>query len=46
MKYKVTMAEGSKLLTMSEKISAFVKNGPMIVAIIMITVITISNINF
>ena len=46
LKYKVTMAEGSKLLTMSEKISAFVKNGPMIVAIIMITVITISNINF
>ena len=46
LKYKVTMEEDSKLLTTREKISAFVKNGPMIVAIIMITVITISNINF
>lgn len=46
LKYKVTLSEDSKLLTMSEKTSSFVKNGPMIVAIVMITVITISNVNF
>lgn len=46
LKYKVTMAEDSKLLTTSEKVSAFVKNGPMIIAIVMMLIITVSNINF
>lgn len=46
MKYKVTLSENSNLLTMNEKISSFVKNGPMIVSIVMMTVITVSNIKF
>lgn len=45
LKYKVTLAE-EKMLTMGEKISSFVKNGPVIVAIVMLVIITISNISF
>ena len=45
LKYKVTLEE-EKSLTIGEKISSFVKNGPMIVAIAMLIVITISNIKF
>ena len=46
LRYKVTLSEDNKLLTIGEKISAFVKNGPMIVAIVMMFVITLSNIKF
>ena len=46
MKYTVTFSKNSNLLTMGEKISSFVKNGPMIVAIVMIIIITTSNVNF
>lgn len=45
LKYKVTLEE-EKSLTIGEKISSFVKNGQMIVAIAMLIVITISNIKF
>ena len=46
MKYKATLSENSNLLTMGEKVSSFVKNGPMIVAIVMMVIITTSNVNF
>ena len=45
LKHKMTFAE-EKTLTMSEKVSAFMKNGPVIVAIIMLAAITVTNINF
>lgn len=46
LRYRVTLSEDKNLLTIGEKISAFVKNGPMIVAIVMMFVITLSNIKF
>ena len=45
LKHKMTFTE-EKTLTMSEKISAFIKNGPVIVAIIMLAAITVTNIKF
>ncbi len=46
LKYKVTLSDDDKLLTIRENISAFVKNGPMIVSVVMLTIITLSNIKF
>ena len=46
LKYKITLSDDDKLLTTGEKISAFVKNGPMIVSVVMLTIITLSNIKF
>jgi membrane protease YdiL (CAAX protease family) len=45
LKYKVTLTE-EKTLTIGAKISAFTKNGPTIVAIVLLIAITISNIKF
>lgn len=46
MKYKIKLTEGTKLLSTGEKVKAFLKNGPMIIAIIMLIIITTSNIKF
>lgn len=46
MKYKVTLSDGESTLTSKEKVTAFLLNGPIIVAIILLTFVTISNINF
>lgn len=45
-KYKITLSEGNTMLTMGEKISSFVKNGPMVISVILLAMITLSNINF
>ena len=46
MKYKVTFEKGNSLLTVGEKVVASVKNGPALVALVLLALITISNINF
>ncbi len=46
LKYKVDLSEGETLLTSEEKFSAFLKNGPAIVAIILLVLVVLSNIKF
>lgn len=46
LKYKVALSESEVSLTIGEKISAFIKNGPAVVAIVLLTLVTISNIEF
>ncbi len=46
LKYKTTQFENKSLLTIGEKISATLKNGPAVVALILLALVTISNISF
>jgi membrane protease YdiL (CAAX protease family) len=46
MKCQLTLSKGNSLLTIGEKVTATLKNGPAIVALVLLTLITISNINF
>lgn len=46
MKYKVDLSAGETLLTSKEKASSFLKNGPAIIAIILLVLVTLSNIKF
>lgn len=46
MKYKVTIENGKSVLTVGEKVTASLKNGPAFVALALLVLITISNINF
>ncbi len=46
LKYKTTLSKGECDLTLKEKLTAFVVNGPTIVSIILLILITFSNINF
>ena len=46
MKYQLTLSKGNSLLTVGEKVSATLKNGPAIVALVLLALITISNIKF
>lgn len=42
----IRLDNGDSKLTIKEKLSAFVLNGPCIVAVVLLTIVTISNINF
>ncbi len=46
LKYKVSFSKSAVALTLKEKLSAFLGNGPMITAIIFLGIITLSNIKF
>lgn len=46
MKYRITLSKGNSQLTVGEKVTATLKNGPAIVALALLALITISNINF
>jgi membrane protease YdiL (CAAX protease family) len=46
MKYQLTLSKGDSLLTVGEKAVVSLKNGPAITALILLTLITISNIKF
>ena len=46
LKYKVTLSTGNSVLTVGEKVIATLKNGPAIVALVLLALVTISNINF
>lgn len=46
MKYRITLSTGSSVLTVGEKVTATLKNGPAIVALVLLALVTISNINF
>lgn len=45
-KYKITLSKGSSVLTVGEKVTATLNNGPAIVALALLALVTISNINF
>lgn len=44
--YKFTLSKGNSILTVGEKVTATLKNGPAIVALVLLALVTISNINF
>lgn len=44
--YKFTVSKGNSILTVGEKVTATLKNGPAIVALVLLALVTISNINF
>ncbi len=46
MKYKLSLSGGSSTLSAGEKVSATLKNGPAVVALIILGLVTISNIKF
>lgn len=46
MKYRITLSKGSSVLTVGEKVTATLKNSPAIVALVLLVLVTISNINF
>ena len=46
MKYKASLSNGNSVLTVGEKVTATLKNGPAFVALALLALITISNINF
>ena len=46
MKCQLTLSKGSSLLTVGEKVTATLKNGPAVIALILLVLITISNIKF
>ncbi len=46
MKYHLSLAKGNSVLTVGEKVTATLKNGPAFVALAMLVLITVSNINF
>ena len=46
MKYKVKLSDGEISMTIKEKVSAFLVNGPMIAAMVLLVFITLSNIKF
>lgn len=45
-KYKMSLSNGNSVLTVGEKVSATLKNGPAIIALVLLALITISNIKF
>lgn len=46
LRYKITLSKGNSMLTIGEKITASLKNGPAVVALILLFFVTISNISF
>ncbi len=46
LRYEIRMEKGKTELTVLEKVSAFAVNGPMIVGVVLLGIITLSNINF
>ncbi len=46
MKYKISLSKGNSVLTVGEKVTATLKNAPAFVALVLLALITMSNIKF